>query len=801
MNKVPRRLLKVLLGILIAVIIFVVVVIIFISPISKYIIEKYDHQILGRKIRMSWIYVNPFTGYAHISGLKIYENEKDTVLVQKDSLFFGADGVSVNFALLKMLKKTYEISSLTVTRPWGHVVQNRQDFNFMDIIQHFAPKDTTAKPVTNSEPTHFNILKVAIKDGEFHYDAQSIPVKYYIKNVNIETPGKWWNVDSMTVKFALASGPSAGTINGDFAINFDSLEYRLNVKIDTFDLKLLEQYLHGFTTYGNFDANLDADLHAGGNLGSKLAVEANGYLAVNDFHFGKRKGDDFASFDKLVVTMRDVDPRNFEYYFDTIMLKHPFFEYDRYDYLDNLQRMFGKGGQNYANAKADSTKFNLIVLIANYIQDLAKNFAKSYYQANKVAIYNGDFRFADYSLREKFGVAAKQLTVITDTIDRHKERMTVKMNSNVKPYGGIAVGLSIDPDDYTYFDLDYHLLKLPVAMFNPYVLTYTSFPLDRGTLEFNGFMHVDSGRINSDNHIIIVDPRVGKRIKKSDTKWIPVPLIMSIVREAGDGMDYDVPIKGDLTKPKFKIWPIVLDIVKNIFVKPPSTPYLAHVKTVERQVEKLLTLKWETRQVELKPGQAKFVGKVADFLKKTPEASISVVPLEFSDKEKEYVMFFEAKKKYFLTEHKIAAKNFTADDSIEVERMSIKDSQFVHYMNRITKDTLTFTVQHQCIAYVGQKVLEAKFEELLAARKKEFMSYFVDEGVAKQVKMSASEFGVPYNGFSYYKIDYSGEFPPNLLKAYAEIDNLNNARPRGKFEKERKRVGGLLIENKELEKK
>ena len=38
----------------------VALVIIFISPISKYLVEKYDVTYTGREIKMDWAYVNKY---------------------------------------------------------------------------------------------------------------------------------------------------------------------------------------------------------------------------------------------------------------------------------------------------------------------------------------------------------------------------------------------------------------------------------------------------------------------------------------------------------------------------------------------------------------------------------------------------------------------------------------------------------------------------------------------------------------------------------------------------------------------
>ena len=113
------RLKKIILAISIVLIVGVMLCVAFVSPIVKYVIEKYDVQYTGRQIEMNWAYVNPFTGYVHLDGLRIFEAVKDTV-------FFSAEGVSAKFSLIKMLNKTYEITELTLDRPWGMVVQNQK---------------------------------------------------------------------------------------------------------------------------------------------------------------------------------------------------------------------------------------------------------------------------------------------------------------------------------------------------------------------------------------------------------------------------------------------------------------------------------------------------------------------------------------------------------------------------------------------------------------------------------------------------------------------------------------------------
>jgi len=60
--------------------------------------------------------------------------------------------------------------------------------------------------------------------------------------------------------------------------------------------------------------------------------------------------------------------------------------------------------------------------------------------------------------------------------------------------------------------------------------------------------------------------------------------------------------------------------------------------------------------------------------------------------------------------------------------------------------------------------------------------------VENRVKIFAGENNIPYNGFSFFKIEYSGEFPESLIRAYQEMNELNNAAPRKRLVKEREKT-------------
>ena len=316
-----------------AIFVFIALIFIFISPFTKYLVEKYDTKITGREITMDYAYVNPFTGYVYLDNFKSYE-------LNSDSLFLTATNVSGNFSMLKLFSKTFEITELVLNQPEGIIIQSgdKHDLNFSDIIEKFTPKKTGKA----KDPVHFSILKLIINDGEFHYRENVIPVNYFIKQVNIECGGILWNADTIQFKFSFLSGTGGGNMKGNFTVNSKNLDYHYAVVANKYDLKFLQQYLDDITNFGSFTAILNANVTAKGNFKDKENVIAKGLVAIEDFHFGKNSKEDYMSFENSVVVINELSPKYHKYSFDSISVKHPYFKYERYDHLDNFQAMFGK---------------------------------------------------------------------------------------------------------------------------------------------------------------------------------------------------------------------------------------------------------------------------------------------------------------------------------------------------------------------------------------------------------------------------------------------------------------------------
>ncbi|HYG50777.1 MAG TPA: DUF748 domain-containing protein [Flavobacteriales bacterium] len=752
---------------------FFIVILFVSSPFAKYFIEKYDRYYTGREITVESAYMNPFTGYISFGNLKIYEANSNNV-------FFQTERLSADFAMLKLLVGTYEIEKANLYKPIGYIIQDSaRHLNFRDWIIRWRPKIRKVK----REPVHFSITDIEVTEGQFFYIANSIPVNYNIKHVNLRSSGFRWYTDTVATRFSFDAGIGKGTASGNFTVNTSNADYRMRVKVDQYELNFIEQYFKDFVNYGNFRGSFNASINATGSFKEAQNLVASGMLSFNDFHVGKNRQEDYAAFSRLTFKINKLSPRFRLYDFDTVLLENPYAKYEQYDHLDNIEHMFGRKGRNVATVYEQRGSHNLIIQLARYIEKLARNFLKSNYRVNRFAITNANLRFDDYSINEHFSAHTSPLTLTCDSADKNNARVRLYMSSKIKPYGNIKLNASINPRDSSDFEFRFMLRNVPVAMFNPYMVSYTSYPFNRGIVELTGIWNVLDGNIRSNNNIQVIDARLAKRVKNKENKRFPMWLGIFLVRDNYNIINYEIPVSGNLRDPLFHWRDIINDILWNILVKPPTTVKRERVKYVERKIEKSKEITWSMNSPELSRAQKKFLEKMNRYLRENAEAVITIQPYYYYEKEREHFLLFEAKKRFYMRQLKV--NHIAMRDSIRIQRMSIKDSLFKQYMQSLCSDRLLFTVQSQAQCIWGKNAMNS-LVKLHQNRIKAFLGIF-DDAVRSRIKILPYNAVVPFNGFSFFQLNYKGQLPDYLEKAYVKMEELDNRSPRNAYRKYRKR--------------
>jgi hypothetical protein len=752
-----KKAVKIILWFFGIVVVLLLIIAVITPPVAKRLVEKHDVEYTGREITVGSILLNPFTVALSVRDLAMFEQESDTV-------FMSVSKFKVNLSLLKLLRGIYEIRSVKVTQPEIRVIRDDSIFNFADLIEKFAPEDTV------SEELKLNVRNISLKDGTLRYYEKNMPVEIGITEINFYSEGMFWDVDTITGEFSFI--PGSGNVSGDIMIHQDSLDYRMAMLVENLDAGMFEPYLDEMAGRSNLEALINLDIKSSGNFNRPLDGRASGKFEMKDVRFGPSVDNEFFRLERFLVSFSEIDMEENRFYFDSVLIDKPAVLYAMYDTLDNFRRMFSswlaKEAEKEVKEEVDSISFLL------KMQGLD-------YNVKTFDLNEGRIEFNDYSIAEKFSMVIVPFNIKADSINKDNRRVKIGIDGGIVPAGNFNADLSMDPEDENNFAFTYEFRNIPAPLFNPYIITYSSYQLDRGTVEMHGTWDVVDSKINSLNHFIVVDPRNYGKVKGKDTKWVPLPLILSLTREQGGAIDYEIPVKGDLNDPSFKLSDVISDILKNILVKPPATPYRLQVRKAESKIEKILSVKWKMRRARVEDGQDKFLEEIADFLKDNPEASLVVQPIMHAEKEKENLLLFEAKKKYFIESGKIEGPKLKDKDSMEVDNMSIREKEFIRYLDKAIKDPGLLTLQEKCARFIGWDLVNKRYEELVEMRRTAFLDFFKDNDTDKRIEILDVKNQVPVNWFSYYKIDYKGDIPEELEEAFNKLFEFNTEPPRREY--------------------
>ncbi|MFN5428990.1 MAG: hypothetical protein ACK5BO_13270, partial [Bacteroidota bacterium] len=122
---------KILLFVITSLLALFILAAIFISPIARYLIEKYSEQYTGRLINMDYLRINLFNGEINVTGLRITEKNKRQV-------FIGVGEIDARVGLWRMLYSNYLVKKLRIDRPVIRVVQQGSRFNYDDLVKRFT---------------------------------------------------------------------------------------------------------------------------------------------------------------------------------------------------------------------------------------------------------------------------------------------------------------------------------------------------------------------------------------------------------------------------------------------------------------------------------------------------------------------------------------------------------------------------------------------------------------------------------------------------------------------------------------
>ncbi|WP_297802952.1 DUF748 domain-containing protein [Arenimonas sp. GDDSR-1] len=194
----------------------------------------------------------------------------------------------------------------------------------------------------------------------------------------------------------------------------------------------------------------------------------------------------------------------------------------------------------------------------------------------KLVFNKGTMRFADYSIQPNFRARIEGLDGRILGISTRPDAVAdIDLNGYViNKYSPVVIKGKTSIFDYekqTDVQMAFRNIELPV--FNPYSGRFAGYAIAKGKLTTELHYRINDKKLQADHHVVLDQLTWGQATGSKEAVSLPIRLATALLKDRNGVIDLNVPVTGTLDDPKFRIGPIVWQIIKNIVVKVVTAPF------------------------------------------------------------------------------------------------------------------------------------------------------------------------------------------------------------------------------------
>ncbi|HPC86252.1 MAG TPA: DUF748 domain-containing protein [Smithellaceae bacterium] len=193
----------------------------------------------------------------------------------------------------------------------------------------------------------------------------------------------------------------------------------------------------------------------------------------------------------------------------------------------------------------------------------------------KVSFQGGTVDFADRNIRPNYAVTMLHLQgSVTGLSSQQISRAKVDLKGNLGYGSPLEIAGTINPLAKDFFaDIKLNFKDIEMSPVTPYTSKYLGYPITKGKLNFNVAYLVDRRKLTAENKIFFDQLTFGDKVESPEAIKAPVPLAVSLLTDRNGQINLDIPLSGSLDDPKFRIWPIVWQVLVNLITKAVTAPF------------------------------------------------------------------------------------------------------------------------------------------------------------------------------------------------------------------------------------
>ena len=244
----------------------------------------------------------------------------------------------------------------------------------------------------------------------------------------------------------------------------------------------------------------------------------------------------------------------------------------------------------------------------------------------RLDVDHGTMSFADYSMQPNFEARIDAMQgAITNITNQPGQVAAIDFSGQViDQFSPVTIKGSMDPfayDRQTELHLAFHNIELPV--FNPYSGRYAGYAIAKGKLTTELSYKIDNRALKADHHVVIDQLEWGAATESKEAVPLPIRLATALLKDKDGVIDLSLPVVGSLDDPKFRIWPLVWQIIGNVIEKAIAAPFQL-IGSLFAGAEKAQFVDFAPGTADLPPGATESLGAFAKALVERPAINLDI---------------------------------------------------------------------------------------------------------------------------------------------------------------------------------
>jgi hypothetical protein len=307
-------------------------------------------------------------------------------------------------------------------------------------------------------------------------------------------------------------------------------------------------------------------------------------------------------------------------------------------------------------------------------------------QIGNVTIQGGTLSFTDNHLSQQYATTFYNLGGRISGLSSEESKFAdVDLRGNLENHSPLQITGRINPlRDDLFVDLKVSFRDIELSPFSPYSDTYLGYTVEKGKLYLDLSYHIEKKQLNSSNSIFIDQFTFGNRVESDKATKLPVKLGLALLKDRNGEIHLDVPVSGRTDDPKFSIWKLVFQVIRNLMVKAVTSP-LSLLSSMFGGGHDLSAIQFNYGTSTIQPGEGQKLDALAKALVDRPALKVELKGYVDRDKDGEAYRSELLDRKVRVEKFLALGRKGTLPEGEKVENIKVGPDEYPTYLAAVYK--------------------------------------------------------------------------------------------------------------------